>query len=191
MGVSFGLQKPATVAVVNVLTQKVIVYRSIKQLLGNNYKLLNRQRQQKQRLSHLRHQAQKRESDNHFGESELGQYLDRLIAKAIVDIAQTYNVSSIVVPQIKQIREIIHSELQAKAQRKIPGYKEGQKQYAKQYRINIHQWSYGRLIDAIKQAASKIGIAMEQAPQAPQGTPQQQAKNLAISAYTSRLETVK
>ena len=173
----------------HVTTHKVLAYRSIKQLLGKNYKLLNRQQKQKQKLSHLRHQAQKTESDNNFGESELGQYLDRLIAKAIVEIAQTHRVSSIVLPQVKQIREILISELTAKAQRKIPGYKEGQKQYGKQYRINIHQWSYGRLIESIQQAASKVGIDVEQTKQSRQGNPQEQAKNLAISAYTSRLET--
>ncbi|BAU63315.1 hypothetical protein STA3757_06780 [Stanieria sp. NIES-3757] len=46
-----GLDKPATVAIVDGNTGKVIVYRSIKQLLGENYRLLNRQRQQKQALS--------------------------------------------------------------------------------------------------------------------------------------------
>ncbi len=58
-----------------------------------------------------------------------------------------------------------------------------------QYRINIHQWSYGRLIESIQQAASKVGIHVEQTKQSRQGNPQEQAKNLAISAYTSRLET--
>jgi len=188
MGVSLGLEKPATIAIVNVTNNRVLAYRSIKQLLGKNYKLLNHQQRQKQKLSHLRHQAQKTESNNQFGESELGEYIDRLIAKAIVEIAQKYRVSSIVLPHLKQIREITDSELMAKAQRKIPGYKEGQKKYIKQYRCNIHQWSYGRLIESIEQAAAKIGIDIEQIQQSRQGTPQEQAKQLAISAYNSRLQ---
>ncbi|MFM7368787.1 MAG: type V CRISPR-associated protein Cas12k, partial [Sphaerospermopsis kisseleviana] len=49
IGVSFGLEKPVTVAVVDVVKNEVIAYRSVKQLLGENYNLLNRQRQQQQR----------------------------------------------------------------------------------------------------------------------------------------------
>lgn len=188
VGVSLGLDKPATVAIVDGPNQKVLTYRSIKQLLGENYHLLNRQRQQKQKMSHLRHQAQKKEGFRQFGESELGQYLDRLIAKAIVDLAQAYRAGSIALPEIKQVREITQSEIQAKAERKIPGYKDGQKQYAKQYRINVHQWSYGRLLDSIQQSAKTVGIAIEIIKQPAQGNPQEKAKNLAIAAYLSRLE---
>ncbi|MEC4990128.1 MAG: hypothetical protein SAJ37_15450 [Oscillatoria sp. PMC 1068.18] len=53
-----------------------------------------------------------------------------------------------------------------------------------------YQWSYGRLIDSIQQAASQVGITIESAKQFTQGTAQEQAKNLAIAAYTSRLEKV-
>ncbi|MBC6436147.1 hypothetical protein FM036_45160 [Nostoc sp. HG1] len=90
VGVSLGLEKPATVAVVDAASKKVLTYRSVKQLLGDNYNLLNRQRQQQQRLSHERHKAQKQNAPNSFGESELGQYVDRLLADAIVAIAKTY-----------------------------------------------------------------------------------------------------
>ena len=83
LGVAMGVEKPATVAIVDGNTGKAmpsassaIAYRSIKQLLGKNYRLLNRQRQQKQALSHLRHKAQKRSADNQKGESNLGEYVD-------------------------------------------------------------------------------------------------------------------
>jgi len=188
VGVSFGLQKPATVAVVNGMTGQAIAYRSIKQLLGENYPLLNRQQKQKQELSQKRHQQQKQEGFNQFGESNLGEYLDRLIAKAIVEIAQNYHAGSIVLPELKQIREILHSEVLAKAQTKIKGYQQGQKQYAKQYLVNLHQWSYGRLIEYIKQKASQLGITIETAKQADHHSPQEKAKNLALCAYQSRLE---
>lgn len=39
------------------------------------YSLLNRQRQQKQYLSHLPHKAQKRSANNQKGESNLGEYV--------------------------------------------------------------------------------------------------------------------
>lgn len=181
---SFGLQKPATVAVVNGMTGQAIAYRSIKQLLGENYPLLNRQQKQKQELSQKRHQQQKQEGFNQFGESNLGEYLDHLIAKAIVEIAQNYHAGSIVLPELKQIREILHSEVLAKAQTKIKGYQQGQKQYL----VNLHQWSYGRLIEYIKQKASQLGITIETAKQADHHSPQEKAKNLALFAYQSRLE---
>ncbi|MBN3947119.1 MAG: hypothetical protein HWQ38_11805 [Nostoc sp. NMS7] len=78
VGISLGLEKPATVAVVDAIANKVLAYRSIRQLLGENYELLNRQRRQQRSLSHDRHKAQKSFSPNQFGTSELGQYVDRL-----------------------------------------------------------------------------------------------------------------
>lgn len=101
-------------------------------------------------------------------------------------IAQQYQAGSIVVPQLSNLRESIQSEIQAKAEHKCPGYLEGQKKYAKQYRINVHHWSYGRLIDCIQTQAAKIGIAIEQATQPIRGSPQEKAKELAIAAYNSR-----
>ena len=59
---------------------RVLTYRSVKQLLGENYKLLNRQRQLSSRHSHERHKAQKQHEPNQFKESELGQYVDSDLA---------------------------------------------------------------------------------------------------------------
>ncbi len=79
VGVSLGLEKPATIAIVDAIASKPLTYRSVKQLLGKNYHLLNRQRQKKQRTSQQRHSAQKQAAPNRFGESELGEYVDRLL----------------------------------------------------------------------------------------------------------------
>lgn len=78
VGVSLGLEKPATLAIVDSSTNEVLAYRSVKQLLGDNYKLLNRQRQQQQRHSHERHKAQKSNTPNKLSESELGKYRNSL-----------------------------------------------------------------------------------------------------------------
>ncbi len=86
------------------------------------------------------------------------------------------------------MREITQSEVQAKAETKVLGYKEGQKKYAKQYRINIHNWSYGRLIDFISQQASITGIPIETARQPLSGSHHEKAKNIAIAAYNSRIK---
>lgn len=121
VGVSLGLEKPATVAVVDAIANKVLACRSIKQLLGDNYELLNRQLRQQQYLSHERHKAQKSFSPNQFGASELGQYVDRLLAKEIVALARTYKAGSIVLPKLGNMREIVQSEIQAIAEAKCPG----------------------------------------------------------------------
>jgi len=186
VGISISLESPATLAVVDPITKKVLTYRSTRQLLGKNYRLLNRQQRQKQSLSHQRQKAQRLASGNQFGESELGQYIDRLIAKEIVAIAVTYKAGSIVIPILSNKREIIQSEMQALAEQKCPEYQEGQKKYAKQYRVSIHQWSYGRLIECVKTQAAKIGIVIEEAKQSIRGSPQEKAKELAIAAYNSR-----
>lgn len=185
VGVSLGLENPATVAVVNGSIGKVITYRSIKQLLGNNYRLLNRQRQQKHTLSHQRQIAQKIAAPNQVGESELGEYVDRLIAQEIVAIAQKYKAGSIVLPKLGDMREKIQSEVQTKAEQKSDLI-EVQKKYAKQYRVSVHQWSYGRLIANIQSQAAKAGIVIEESKQPIRGRPQEKAKELAIAAYHCR-----
>ncbi|MGK7914230.1 MAG: type V CRISPR-associated protein Cas12k, partial [Prochloraceae cyanobacterium] len=101
LGVAMGLDKPATVAIVDGVEENAIAFRSIKQLLGKNYRLLNRQRQQKRNLSHQRHKAQKQEGNYQLGESNLGQYVDRLLAQAIIELAKKYQASAIVVPKIE------------------------------------------------------------------------------------------
>ncbi len=186
VGISLGLEKPATVAILDASTDKVVTYRSIKQLLGENYKLLNRQRQQKRELSHQRKIAQTQAASNQYGESELGQYIDRLLAKEIVAIAQKYSAASIVIPKLGNMREQINSEIQAKALEKCPDCIEAQKKYAKQYRRSVNQWSYGRLIENIKSQAIKSGIVIEESRQPIRGSPQDKAKELAITAYKTR-----
>ncbi len=163
----------------------MLIHRSIKQILGDNYRLLNRQRQQKHSLSHQRQIAQTLAAPNQLGESELGQYVDRLIAKEILAIAQTYKAGSIVLPKLGDMREQVQSEVQAKAEQKSDLI-EVQKKYAKQYRVSVHQWSYGRLISTVKSQAAKIGIVIEEAKQPIRGSPQEKAKELAIAAYHSR-----
>ncbi|MBR8829666.1 MAG: hypothetical protein N5P05_001384 [Chroococcopsis gigantea SAG 12.99] len=187
-GVSMGLDQPATVAIVNVITGEVITERSLRQLLGKNYRLLQRQRRQKQALSHQRHKAQKKDAPNQYGESELGLYVDHLIAKAIVKLAVDFCAHSIAVPNLERMREIIESEVRARAQQKILGYKEGQKKYAQQYRSSVHQWSYNRLSECIYQAAASVNIEIEKVFQSLSGSPFSKAKTNAIGAYTARLK---
>ncbi len=59
------------------------------------------------------------------------------------------------------MREQISSEIQSRAEKKSPGYKEAQQKYAKEYRMSVHCWSYGRLIESIHSQAAKTGISTE------------------------------
>ena len=202
MGVCIGLKEPVTVAVVNLINGEIIVCRDTKQLLNKpmqqktergkkakkhtQYELLLRRRQQQNENDTKRQQAQTKFADNCFGESELGQYVDRLLAKAIVEMAIEYRVSSIVIPDLDNVREILNSEIQARAEAKIPGVKKAQKQYARKYRKSIHRWSYARLCDAIASKANQKGVAIECARQSSQGTTEIQARDLASTAYRDR-----
>lgn len=165
-------------------TGEVIAYRSLKQLLGDDYKLLNLQRLHKQKQSHKRHKSQRDSSSRkcNKSQSELGQYIDRLLAKEIVAIAKSYKAGRIIVPSFNNIRESIQAELTAKAEAKIQGSLEAQKRYLKNYRINVHQWSYGRLIENITLQASKLNIIVTEAKQSIRGSPQEKAKHLALSS---------
>lgn len=202
MGVCIGLKEPVTVAVVNLANGDVIACHNTKQLLSKPiqqkpktgkqakkhtpYDLFLRRRQQQQDNDAKRQHAQTKFADNRFGESELGIYVDRLLAKAIIEMAIQYQVSSIVLPDLTNIREILNSELQARAEAKIPGCKKAQKQYAKKYRKSIHHWSYARLCYAIASKATQKGIAIEIERQIPSGTPEIQARDLALTAYCNR-----
>ncbi|WP_204136968.1 type V CRISPR-associated protein Cas12k [Halomicronema sp. CCY15110] len=184
--VSFGLEKPATLAIVDIVTSKAITYRSIRQLLGQNYSLFTKHRLKQQQRAHQRHQNQKESAENRISEGGLGEHVDSLIAKAILETATEYGASSVVLPELGNIREIIHAEIQAKAERKIPGLKEKQDEYAAKFRASVHRWSYGRLAQKITTKASLQGLETESIRQPLQGTSQEKARNLAIAAYESR-----
>ena len=195
MGVSIGLKEPVTVAIVNLVNGEILAYRDTKQLLDKpmqqkpkrgkkakkhtQYELFLRRRRQQMENDAKRQQAQNKFADNRFGESESGEYVDRLLAKAIVEMAIQYRVSSIILPDLKNVREILNSEIQVKAEAKAPGCKKAQKKYAKNYRKSIHRWSYSRLCKAIASKANQKGIAIEYARQPSQGQPEIQAKDLA------------
>lgn len=186
VGISLGFNKPATLAVWDAQTETVLTSVSFKQLLGDQYSLFLRQRRQQQKTAHQRHKAQKQGASNSMGESELGQHVDRLIAKQIVAIAQSYQAASIAVPDLKNIRAILDAEIQAKAEQKCPGVLDAQKRYAKKYRTSIHRWSYARLIEATRTKASKTDIFLEVGKQPLQGSDQEKAIGVAIAAYQAR-----
>ncbi|MBE9107905.1 type V CRISPR-associated protein Cas12k [Nodosilinea sp. LEGE 07298] len=187
VGVSMGPEKPATVAVINAITQEVLVYRSTKQLLGEHYPLLQRARSERVKVVHQGHRQRRKGGKRMSPESDLGKHVDRLLAKAIVELAQAYQAGSIVLPDLAHIREIVEAEVKQRAAEKVPDFVDGQRQYAKAYRTQVHQWSYGRLQDAIASKAGQCRITVETARQGCSGSPQEKAKDLGLLAYEKRL----
>lgn len=202
MGVCVGLKEPVTISIVNLVNGEIIACRDTKQLLNKpiqqkpkrgkkakkhtQYELFLKRRQQQIENDAKRQQAQTKFADNRFGESKLGQYVDRLLAKAIVEMAIQYRVSSIILPDLKNVREILDSEIQVKAEAEAPGFKQAQKKYAKNYRKSIHRWSYSRLCKAISSKANQKGITIECKRQSSQGKPEIQARDLTLTAYRDR-----
>jgi hypothetical protein len=186
VAVSMGLQSPVTAIAIDITTQKILAYRNTKQLLGDNYRLINRQRNLQTQQRHSSHKAQKQGLSHQFSNSELGEHLDRLFAKAIIELAQTHLANSIALPKLDQIRLSIQSEIDTMAQQKVPDYLEGQKKYAKQVRINLHNWSYNRLNESILNKAAQSGIAIEYGNQPARASPTEQAREVAMSAYAKR-----
>ena len=186
VGLSIGLANPITAAVVNVTTGEVLTYRTPKTLLGGQYRLLNRHRDRQQQNTLQRQKNQKRGVRYQPSESELGEYVDCLLANQIIQLAQKYQAQSIVIPDLKHIRGLLASEIIARAEQKCPGSVEAQNKYAKEYQMSITRWSYGRLIKTICSKALELGITIESGSQQIRGDPKEQAKDLAITTYYSR-----
>jgi len=190
VGVSFHPVELATVAVVDTTTQKVIAYKTINELLDNAFHLLSRMRRQQIHFRKERKKAQKKDSPCNLGESKLGEYVDKLLAKRIVEVAKEYQAICIVLPKLKDMKEIRTSVIQAKAETKFPGNVNAQKLYVKEYNRQVHNWSYNRLQESIKSKAAELKISIEFGIQLSYDTLQAQARDLALSAYQCRIHTI-
>ncbi len=97
-----------------------------------------------------------------------------------MDLATQYQAGSIVIPKLDYIREIVESEIKVKAEKKIPLSVDLQKKYAKTYRMSVHQWSYGFLIDGLQNQAKRLSISIEERKQPIRGSPQEQSRDLVL-----------
>lgn len=190
VGISFHPVELVTVAIVDINTHKVLANKTVKQLLGDDYHLLSRRRRQQVHFRKEREKAQKKDAPCNIGESELGEYVDKLLAKRIVEIAEHYQAASIVLPKLKDTREIRTSAIQAKAETKFPGDINAQQLYTKEYNRQIHNWSYNRLQECIKSKAAQLKINIEFDIQPNCGTLQEKARDLVFFAYQSRIHTI-
>ena len=186
VGVSLDIEQLAAVVLVDVVRTEVIAFQSLKQLLGRDYALVHRLRYDRRSNNHKRKVIQEKGGNTQPTESQLATHIERLLAKAIVSFAQQHLARSVALPKIKDIREVIQAQIQARAEQRIPDSKKLQQQYAKQYRMNAHRWSYGRVIDAIRSRAAKEGLIVEEGIHARYETAMEQARGVALSAYALR-----
>jgi hypothetical protein len=186
VGLIFDPVKPIYLAVVDVITGKTIAFLSTRQLLGDKYPKLSEYRlKQQQNSNHRRKQNQQRQFHQPT-ESTQGEHLDRLLAKAVIQVAQEFKAASIVLPPVNNSIEKIQSELEAYAEEEIPEDIETQQKLNRKKSVVIHKWSYNRLSGYIRSNAAKLDIAVEMGALPSPGTPPMQAAEIAISAYNSR-----
>lgn len=104
-------------------------------------------------------------------ESNLAHYINHLLAKGIVELCQRWSAGCIILPEFGDLRESIESEIQSKAKQKYPDDDvERQKQYAKEFRMEFHQWNYKDLSQCIRSRAAKVGIPCKSGKQPRLGT---------------------
>lgn len=150
---------------------------STKQLQLQQYRLIGRWRNLKQQnLSERQVEQQQGLYRTSPAESNLSQYLNRLLAKRIVECCQRWQASTIVLPEFGELRESIESEILAKAKQKYPDDNvKLQKQYAKEFRMSFHQWSYKALSQCIHSCAAEVGITVVPGRQPREGTLREKA----------------
>ncbi|MBD2122221.1 type V CRISPR-associated protein Cas12k [Trichocoleus sp. FACHB-262] len=206
VGISLQPQTPLTACVVDLKTGMILKYQTTKQLLRNSkiqsqhrhrsvlqlrlkqWRLVNKLHQRRQRrLLQQKHEQQQDRYRESQTESNLGFYVERLIASRLVHLARQYQAGSIAVPDLKHIRETLESDIQSRARQKFPHQIEVQQQYAKQFRRSLHRWSYSRLVQCIRDRAEREGILVITGQQPSQLPPAQKAKEVAISAHKQPL----
>ncbi|RZM79131.1 hypothetical protein DYY88_10255 [Leptolyngbya iicbica LK] len=203
LGVSLSRHEPVTVVVFNKEKNQVLECCSTESLLKrrgiisprNKQSIVKLQHEQQQLLRRWRRQRhynlyqrpeEQKQGDyhQHDAESQLGDYLDRLIAARVTELAVRRQAIAIVLPGLQNIREGVESDIQARAKKKHPHHKKLQAQYAKQYRREFHRWSFGRLGQYITEAAKQQGIVIYKGWQPKHGNEQEKAMAVITSATT-------
>jgi len=186
LGVGMGRDVPVMVAVVEARQATILASYTAHQLLGDDGHLLARRRREQVREGHRHHVATRRGVALLSGESQLGLHVDRLLARAIVAVARRHRAGALALPLLGDVREAAEAEVRVRAERKRPGYKEGQREYAKQYRASVHRWPVGQLVASLRAAATRQGIPVEEGRQPLGGAPRERTRDVALDAYRSR-----
>ncbi|HEY9617784.1 MAG TPA: helix-hairpin-helix domain-containing protein [Microcoleaceae cyanobacterium] len=138
-----------------------------------------------------RTQNQKRGANDQFGESDLGDTIDKHTANAVIDFAKKHQSGCIVLPDMNDYRRRKQAEIAAFAERECGGWKGIEKKFAKAQNEKIHSWSYGQLIRYISNQAEKEGIVVRIGRQPIHGSSQEQGKQMALESYKERKKSKK
>ncbi|WP_088892326.1 type V CRISPR-associated protein Cas12k [Leptolyngbya ohadii] len=153
-----------------------------KQLQLQPYRLINRWRRLRdQNIRDRQTEQQQGLYRPSKAEANLSQYLNRLLARRIIQRCQHWKVSIIVLPELGDLRESVESEIKAKAKQKFCDdnvYR--QQQYKKEHRMGFHRWSYKNLSQCIRACAVEVGISVVPGRQPRLGTLQE--KVIAVSS---------
>lgn len=202
LGISFCRQELVGVAVVDLQSQQLLEYYSVRKLLTNQqvkklkrnrsllqlklekYRLVNRLRKLNRRnLIHRQKEQKQGQCVESKAESNLGQYLEQVIAARIAQVALKWKAGSVVIPDLENMREYIESAVQAKAKQLFPNHREQQKNYAKQFRIEGHRWSYRMLAKFIRSRTRSEGISIKTGRQPVIGNLMNKALRVALSGH--------
>ncbi|MGG6270416.1 hypothetical protein ACQ4M3_35860 [Leptolyngbya sp. AN03gr2] len=111
--------------------------------------------------------------------------MSRLFAKGIVELAQQYKASTIVLPKTDGWCDRLYSQFVARAEIKCNGSKKAMARYTKAHGEKLHQWDYSRLSQVISDRAATDGLKVLKQGTVYEEDAFQQAANLAIAAYDS------
>ncbi|WP_088893813.1 type V CRISPR-associated protein Cas12k [Leptolyngbya ohadii] len=160
--------------------------RTLEQMQLEQYHLLDRLRKQQVKNHQRRMRAQKQGYYKYSkSESNLGEYLDRLLAARIGQLAVQWQASSVVIPDLGNLRESVEAKLQAWADLIFPKMEEVQQKTTKKIRVSFHGWSYGRLARCIRSRAARDGLAIVIGQQPQQGSLQEKARAVAPANSTT------
>jgi len=182
-GVALGSSGLVTATIADATSGKILESRGLETLLGKNYELVKRRKFERQLNSRRRTQNQKRGANDQFGESNLGDAIDKHTANAVIDFAKKHQSGCIVLPDMNDYRRRKQAEIAAFAERECGGWKGIEKKFAKAQNEKIHSWSYGQLTNYISNQAEKEGIVVRIGRQPIHGSSQEQGKQMAIESY--------
>lgn len=183
VGVLLDLDKHLVVTVVDAMRRKVLAVRNTRSISKEGHDLLQRYFRQRQENSKQRQVDQKAHRHIHQTESGLGQQVARLFAKGLVELAQKYKASTIVIPETDGWRDRLYSQLVGRAKIKCNGSKNAMARYTKAHGEKLHQWDYSRLSKAISDRATANELKVMLQKTVYEEDVFQQAANLAIAAY--------
>ena len=185
VGVLLDLDKHIVVAVVDAKRRKILAIRQARSISKEGHELLQKYFRQRRDHSKQRKLDQKAHRHVDSSESKLGQQVARLFAKGVVELAQKYKASTIVIPITKGWRDRFYSQLVARARIKCKGVKKAMAKYTKEHSEKLHQWDYSRLSQAIIDCASTKGVQIIERETVYEEDAFKQAANLAIAVWDS------